>query len=331
MAKEPGAGSPLSVLGFTAAEDRVYHLVLRSAAAAEQDVAASLGTTLTALRHALHRLVAAGLVEVDHGVVRPSPPEDALGRLIAQEARRQQNVAGRLESLRAMLPALAREHRSAQAPRGELFALEVFDGGDVVDLIGGLAATSTGDLLWLIPDQWRSPFGRELDDLVIDLIRSGRRSRAIYPARVLEEAPGGVRARAGAGEHVRVLASVPTRLAIAGGGVALMPGRWGVHDERRIVVRQESIVSALTMLFESMWERAVSVPGLDGRVTGASRFATRRLLLDQLGSGANDEQIARSLGLSLRTVRRRVAEILDELGVDSRFQAGVEAVRRGWV
>jgi DNA-binding NarL/FixJ family response regulator len=40
--------------------------------------------------------------------------------------------------------------------------------------------------------------------------------------------------------------------------------------------------------------------------------------------------IARSLGVSLRTVRRRIAELLAELGVESRFQAGAEAVRRGW-
>ena len=43
------------------------------------------------------------------------------------------------------------------------------------------------------------------------------------------------------------------------------------------------------------------------------------------------EQISRALGISLRTVRRRVAEITDDLGADSRFQAGVEAVRRGWL
>jgi hypothetical protein len=30
-------------------------------------------------------------------------------------------------------------------------------------------------------------------------------------------------------------------------------------------------------------------------------------------------------------VRRRVAELLDELGAGSRFQAGAEAVRRGWL
>ena len=37
------------------------------------------------------------------------------------------------------------------------------------------------------------------------------------------------------------------------------------------------------------------------------------------------------LGLSLRTVRRRVADLMTELGADSRFQAGVEAARRGWL
>ena len=43
------------------------------------------------------------------------------------------------------------------------------------------------------------------------------------------------------------------------------------------------------------------------------------------------EQVARTLGLSLRTVRRRVAALMTELGADSRFQAGVEAARRGWL
>jgi DNA-binding NarL/FixJ family response regulator len=85
------------------------------------------------------------------------------------------------------------------------------------------------------------------------------------------------------------------------------------------------------VLFESLWERALAVPGIEvaeGSTEGASG---RRLLLDQLAAGAKDEQIARTLGMSLRTVRRRVAQLLDELGAESRFQAGVEAVRRGWL
>jgi DNA-binding NarL/FixJ family response regulator len=48
-------------------------------------------------------------------------------------------------------------------------------------------------------------------------------------------------------------------------------------------------------------------------------------------AGATDEVIARKLGIGLRTVRRRIASLMTELGVDTRFQAGVEAVRRGWL
>ena len=62
--------------------------------------------------------------------------------------------------------------------------------------------------------------------------------------------------------------------------------------------------------------------------TAASRASTSAaFLLQQLAAGAKDEQIARTLGLSLRTVRRRVADLMIELGADTRFQAGVEAVR----
>ena len=57
----------------------------------------------------------------------------------------------------------------------------------------------------------------------------------------------------------------------------------------------------------------------------------RGFLLQQLAAGAQDEQIARRLGVSLRTVRRRGADLMSELGAESRFQAGVEAAKRGWI
>jgi DNA-binding NarL/FixJ family response regulator len=55
----------------------------------------------------------------------------------------------------------------------------------------------------------------------------------------------------------------------------------------------------------------------------------RRLILELLMLGTKDESIARQLGISLRTVRRRVAGLMDELGATTRFQAGLEAARRG--
>ena len=84
-----------------------------------------------------------------------------------------------------------------------------------------MAASSAGDLLWLRPDQWKLSTGPVVDDWVRDMVASGRRSRAIYPARVLEEMPEAIRRRADAGEHVRILAEVPCRLAITGTAAAL--------------------------------------------------------------------------------------------------------------
>lgn len=58
--------------------------------------------------------------------------------------------------------------------------------------------------------------------------------------------------------------------------------------------------------------------------------ATRRLLR-LMRTGAIDETIARELGVSLRTVHRRITRLQVLLGVRSRFQLGVIACERGWV
>jgi hypothetical protein len=330
MAAESRAISPLRVLGFTADREELYRVVLRNSGCTVTDLATLAGRPRHAVAEELGPLVAAGLVDVRDGSVLALPPERALTRLIGDESRRLRSLADQLEAARGLLPSLSAEHLSSQAPKGDPVAAELVEGEDVVALIRSVTAGSTGDLLWMRPDQWRYADGHATDAWVQDLLRTGRRSRAIYPARALEEAPEVIRARARAGEHVRILAEVPCRVAVLGDAAALLPQEVGGGLGRVLVIRQEAMVDALRLLFTSLWERAMPVPGLDGR-PASEGVEDRQLLLDQLARGAKDEQIARVLGLSLRTVRRRVAEVMDELGADSRFQAGVEAVRRGWV
>jgi DNA-binding NarL/FixJ family response regulator len=50
-----------------------------------------------------------------------------------------------------------------------------------------------------------------------------------------------------------------------------------------------------------------------------------------LSTSQSDEAIARAAGMSVRTVRRHVAAILEILGVNSRFAAGMMAAKRGWL
>jgi DNA-binding NarL/FixJ family response regulator len=88
-------------------------------------------------------------------------------------------------------------------------------------------------------------------------------------------------------------------------------------------VRTRGVVDALRLLFEVLWRQGAPMPG-----TQPAGDRRNLQVLRLLAAGAKDETIARQLGLSLRTVRRRVAEQISELGATTRFQAGVEAARR---
>lgn len=322
--------SSLGVLGFDAAEESIYRLALRSSGGTLASLAASAPLRTGELRETLARLSAVGLVELRGDHVVAHPPQEALARLVNAESRKVRTRSAQLEAVRGLLPSLSAEHLAATAPQGDRVSVEVLEGGDIAQLIRSLSANSSGDLLWMRPDPWNVVPGHEIDDWVVDQLRIGRRSRAIYSVDGLRRSPDVLRLRADAGEQVRLLRQVPTRLAILGGSAALIAEKFDVLDDRRLVLRHQSMVAALCLMFEGLWEKATPVPGLSGQHSDPGAD-DRRLLLDQLVGGAKDEQIARALGLSVRTVRRRVAALLDELGAGSRFQAGVEAVRRGWV
>jgi DNA-binding CsgD family transcriptional regulator len=84
------------------------------------------------------------------------------------------------------------------------------------------------------------------------------------------------------------------------------------------------VAGVLRSLFEELWGRAVPMPwgrGGDGAVQ----------VLRLAAQGMCDESIARQLGVSVRTVRARFADAMARLGAQSRFHAGVEAARRGWL
>ncbi len=330
MADKPGGSdSPLGLLGLHPGDERLYRHVLRASGSNRLELTEATGLTLAELDDVLGRFAALGLVHLSGDVVSAEPPAESFGRLIAVETERLHRESERVDALRDLLPGLLAEHLASAQGRPHSVDVLAVEGGDIVRLLRTLAEESEGDLMWFRPDQWRLPVTDAVDELVRDLVASGRRSRAIYPARVLEEAPHVVRSRAEAGELVRIVATVPTRIAVMGEDAAVLTDRWGASSSRRLVVREHALVGALGALFESTWERAMTVPGIGALDDDPGGL--RRLLLHQLTRGAKDEQIARALGVSLRTVRRRIAEVMDDLGADSRFQAGVEAVRRGWL
>jgi DNA-binding NarL/FixJ family response regulator len=54
-------------------------------------------------------------------------------------------------------------------------------------------------------------------------------------------------------------------------------------------------------------------------------------ILEELLTGDTDVTMSRRLSMSPRTFSRRVAELLEYLGVNTRFQAGMQVALHGWV
>jgi len=325
------SSSVLQSLGLDRASEQLYHRLAPVSGHTILGVARLVQERQADLLRQLQPLLQLGLVELDEDRLVVPPLAEAVAELVEREARRAATAAERLEALAGAVPHLvAATTRPAARDLAEVRPLdgELSTGGDALELLGQLLRVSRGDMLWLRPDAWAMPRESAVSDLLAQAIATGRRSRAIYPARALTEAPDALQARARLGEQVRVLSELPTRLFILGDAHAVLPEPLGFADEPRVHLRQRSVVAALTMWFEELWARAAPVPTLD---SGEARPDLRQFLLEQLVAGATDEVIARKLGISLRTVRRRIAHLMAELGVDTRFQAGVEAARRGWI
>jgi DNA-binding CsgD family transcriptional regulator len=326
----PEPASVIGALGFGPRLEQVYERVLRQSGRELPWVAAAVLRSPDELLSEIAPLVEHGIVRLEDGRVYVEQPTETLARL-AQEQSDAIGAAGeRLAALARALPYVtAAGARPAEGQVQDVRPLdgELSSGGQPAALIGALLAQSKGDLAWLRPDQWRIPREPEMLTILTALVASGRRSRAIYPLRVMTDAPDVVRNRAEAGEEIRLLPELPTRMFIIGTTHAVLPEPIGFVDEPRMLVRQQGIVESLLLWFEELWARA-AVPSFE---VPRQQQDLRRFLLEQLAAGAHDEQIARKLGISLRTVRRRVAGLMTELGADSRFQAGVEAARRGWL
>ncbi|MER5478315.1 DNA-binding response regulator [Streptomyces sp. NPDC002734] len=110
--------------------------------------------------------------------------------------------------------------------------------------------------------------------------------------------------------------------------VMILAGQETPTGREYTVTTSQILVDGVHSLFRAIWDAAVDLeaylrsetPHLD---------ADGRMILKALASGLTDEAAARRLGVSLRTYRRRVAELMAELEAGSRFQAGLRAGELG--
>jgi DNA-binding NarL/FixJ family response regulator len=132
-----------------------------------------------------------------------------------------------------------------------------------------------------------------------------------------------------AGSQVRISsAPLPHETIILDRRVAILAGQPSPLGREYTVTTSPVLVGGVHSLFTAAWEAAIDLGAyLRGEVPELAPEA--REILRALGTGLTDEAAARRLGTSLRTYRRRVAELMAALDAGSRFQAGVRAGELG--
>ncbi|KAB7846888.1 LuxR C-terminal-related transcriptional regulator [Streptomyces mobaraensis] len=331
----------LTALGLDTATERVYRGMLRYPHAGVADLSRRLGLTERRLREALDQLVDMELLHSSRenpDLLRVVNPEVGLELLVR---RRECELARRQEELARGKEAVARTVAEFAALRSDS-RMEVAERLVGLDAVQGrlewLAREVTEECLAINPGGSQSKASldaaRPLDE---DALGRGVRLLVLYQDSVRNDQGTLSYARwmAEKGGEVRTRPVVPPRLLIFDRRTAVVPLDPGNSRLGAVCTRSPGIVAALVALFELAWETANPL-GADGRGRAADEGAetltpAERELLKILASGLTDEAAGKRLGVSLRTVRRQMAALMERLGATSRFEAGLKAARRGWL
>jgi DNA-binding CsgD family transcriptional regulator len=315
-------------------EEQAYRLLVGLAAARSTDLAEVAELTQHEADEVLQRLEAKGLVTVqqaDEPVFRPLPPDVALGTTLL---RRQES----LEAARKTVAALSEEFRASASRRDAHHLVEVIVGATALrERLRDLQDAAREEILWFCRANPLAMQGADNTEEYGALSR-GVRYRAIYE-RALLETPGELDTIAEGvswGEEARSLPTLPVRLAIVDRSTAVCPlvrdNELGIGEPTAAVIGRGQLLDALLALFESHWEQATPVKlHADDKQETEGLDDSERFLLSLLVAGVPDKSIASQLGISRRTVQRRLDRLMALAGVDTRTGLAFQAAKRGWI
>ncbi|MEU2119974.1 winged helix-turn-helix transcriptional regulator [Streptomyces sp. NPDC016459] len=325
----------LDVLGLEPDDERVYRALLGQPNSSAVLLADLLALQRALVDKALSRLTEWGLAtrSADERFTA-APPAMALGALISQ----------RRDGLRMAEHALvtfAEEHRSAMTGSSISDLIEVVTGVDAIRhrflQVQQAARTQvrsfiTAPFVALPPDE------NTAEPMALD---RGVLFRAVLDRAVLAE-PGIVRDAVDSlrnGVQLRVTDHLPMKLVLADAHLGLVPlAVTPAGEPGAALLHRSGLLDALDALFETVWRTARPLE-LSG--TGAESEAVveagpqgptelDRRILALLLAGLTDQTAATQLGLSPRTLHRRLRRLMDLAGVQTRMQLGAFAVRSGW-
>ncbi len=314
-----------SEVGLTDTALLVYRWVLRGGTADLAGLVRAIGRPPADVRAAVEQLGEIGLLQPMSaaGRYQAVDPQAATREVLSHEEslrRRQWELVRRREAIEAFVPtylATAGDDGSAREIQ-EIYEAELFG-----ELAGRLVERCEIGVARVCPGGSNRPVGDErVLERDLGLLRLGRSLRVIlqHSSRYSAEVGRYVRAVTAGGAEVRTVRTLMLPMLLVDGRFALVSRV--ERDEMAVMVRHETLAHALGDMFETVWQAGLPMSGADDQHLATASEEIDSTILDLLRAGHKDESIAKRLGISLRTCRRRVAGLLGALGAYSRFQGG---------
>ncbi|MEO3748675.1 helix-turn-helix transcriptional regulator [Plantactinospora sp. B5E13] len=290
------------------------------------------------------RLTAAAVTLCARRLLRPSVdpdrawdavgPEHACNDLLAEKETRLLREQAVLVRVREELLSLRTTYVEALRARMPSGAIEVLPAtGTVSRLLSEYARQAVEEVSVVAPVDKLDAF-----EWLYDTAAAPPRGERELRVRLLSQHPDRGRrhilrrlaSSVGADRQVRTMDTVPSWLVLFDRGNVVLPVSAEQPNTRIAVVGHPAVVSSVRTMFEMLWNLASPLSTAPPERGSELRDEMRQGILSHLAAGLKDEVIARRMGLSVRTCRRYIAEIMERLGAASRFQAGVLAERHGF-
>ncbi|MFH5821618.1 helix-turn-helix domain-containing protein [Georgenia sp. AZ-5] len=318
-------------LGLDANAIAVYRTLLLSPSVTHAQLAERAGVDHDGVHLALDVLEQKGLLRRSHSDpagVRTESPQVAFERLLGDQEEKLHRAQEQLSSIRTGAAQLVDEYqRSVNRRRGEVEHLVETD--EIVSRLVELGENVAASIDSVVTKQ---PTVHQLRESKMDeekYFERGIKLRTVYPAsarhdELVVEYAKWLAARGGA---ARTSITVPNRVLIYDGEVAVLMFDPEDHSRGAVIINTPGVVATLRAMFELIWAASTDLAPSDDE----DLRPEERELLQLLARGLKDEAIARQLGISIRTVRRMINNLSLRMETSSRFALGAKAAERGWL
>lgn len=318
----------------------VYGLCLEHGRYDEEVLLDQLTTDVEDLRRARDALLALGLLrEANKGgrYLLPVSPEAAEAAVVEPRLWRLRSERGEIARIKDRIRAFYTTHQDFLAAHRAMpgGVLHVDDPEEVQAIVRAASRSCRERALTMQPGGGRAPATiAEVREGDVGLALRGVRVRALYQHSATPHVAtrSYVRSLTEAGGEVRTAPQLFRRMLIFDGELAVVAHpRHDSSPPGAMVVTDTELVCFLESVYGHVWEGAVPFAPPASKHSSDGLTDIHGAVCVLLSQGHTDEAVGRKLGMSVRTVRRYVAEIVATLDSSSRFQAGAEAVRRGLI